>query len=162
MTILALALLAGCAAPVAGNRDAGTMIASSALFDPSRFVDVWHVVEAYGAESGCGPLAETWAPVAPGRFRVTGTSCGPNGSRAFVADARLTGPGRFTMEGSFGLREVWILWVDGDYRVAALGSPSGDVGRIVARSPTPRADLLAAAREAMDFNGYDLTGLAGL
>lgn len=162
MTLLALALLSGCAAPGGGYRDGETTIASAALFDPARFADVWHVVAAYGAQADCGPLAETWVPVAPGRFRVTGTACGPKGSRAFLAEARVTGPGRITMEGPGGRKEIWVLWVDGDYRVAALGSPSGEMGRIVARSPAPRPDLLAAAREALDFNGYDLAGLRGL
>lgn len=162
MMAAALLALAACAAPDGGYRDGATRIASNAMFDPARFVDVWHVVAAYGPDAGCGPLAETWAPAGPGRYRVTGTSCGPNGARAYLAEARVTGPGRITMTGGFGTREIWVLWVDADYQVAAIGTPDGSAGRIIARRPAPRADLVAAAREALDFNGYDLSALRGL
>lgn len=129
---------------------------SMALFEPSRFAGVWHVVAAEGP--GCGPLAETWAPIAPGRFRVTGTECGPAGARAFMAEARVTGPGRLTLSGGRG--EAWVLWVDADYRVAALAQPDG-AARIVARSPRPPDDLLRAARDVIDFNGFDAARLGG-
>lgn len=162
--ILGLGLaLAGCAAaPTPGGRDASAPLSSQALFDPSRFADVWHVVAATGAEAGCGPLAETWTPNGEGRFTVTGTGCGPAGARAFLAEARVSGPGRFVLEGAGGRREIWILWVDADYRIAALGSPSGGGARIVARAPVPPADLLAAARDVLDFNGYDPAAMTGL
>ena len=161
---IALLALAGCAATpgAQGPRDAGAQISSAALFDPARFVDVWHVVATYGDEARCGPLAETWTATGPGRYRVTGTACGPSGSRAFVTTARVTGPGRITLDGPGQGRQIWVLWVDGDYRVAAIGSPSGDVGRIISRSPQARGDLMAAAREVLEFNGYDLRGLRGL
>ncbi len=161
--ILAAALALGaCAATPGGHRDPGAQISSAAMFDARRFADAWHIVAAYGDESRCGPLAETWVPTAPGRFRVTGTTCGPAGARAFVAEARVSGPGRISLQGP-GLRaELWVLWIDADYRLAAIGSPDGALGRIIARSPAPRADLLAAAREVLQFNGYDLNGLRGL
>ncbi len=161
----ALALcLAACAAPPAGTgyRTGEGRIASAALFDPARFADVWHVVAAFGADAGCGPLAETWAPAGPGRFRVTGTACGPSGSRAVAGDPRLTGPGRLTRAGLRGPEEIWVLWVDADYRVAAIGTPDGSFGRIIARSPQVRPDLFEAAREVMDFNGYDTGRLTRL
>jgi apolipoprotein D and lipocalin family protein len=156
--------LAACAAPPAatGYRTGDGQIASAALFDPARFADVWHVVAAYGPDAGCGPLAETWTPTGPGAFRVTGTACGPAGSRAFAGDARVTGPGRVTRDGLRGREELWVLWVDQDYRIAAIGTPDGSFGRIIARSPEARPDLYEAAREVMDFNGYDTGRLTRL
>jgi apolipoprotein D and lipocalin family protein len=159
--ILSGALLAAaCAAPQAGGgyRSSDGQIASAALFDPARFGDVWHVVAAFGAEAGCGPLAETWTP-APGGFAVTGTACAARGSRAFAGPARITGPGRITREGIAGTEELWVLWVDADYRVAVIGTPDGSFGRILSRTPKPRPDLLTAAKEVLDFNGYDVSGL---
>ena len=163
LTIAAVSLLAACAPPQApvpgGLRDNDAQISSAALFDPSRFGDVWHVVAAFGAEAGCGPLAETWVPAGPGAFSVTGTACGPSGSRAFAGPARVTGPGRITREGLNGTEQRWVLWVDADDRVAVIGTPDGRFGRVIARSPDVRPDLMQAAREVLDFNGYDATKL---
>lgn len=164
LMLVALAALAACAKapePAPGLRDQGTQIASAALFDPARFADVWHVVAAYGAEVQCGPLAETWVRTGAGTYNVTGTACGPDGARAFAGQAAVTGPGRITREGLNGVEELWVLWVDQDYRVAAIGTPDGRFGRILSRSPKVRPDLLTAAREVLDFNGYD-TGRLGM
>jgi apolipoprotein D and lipocalin family protein len=159
---LALAACGGPAVPPSGYRDSGAQISSAALFDPSRFADVWHVAAAYGADTGCGPLAETWAPAGPGAFAVTGTACGPNGARAFAGPAQVTGPGRITRTGLRGPEVLWVLWVDADYRVAVIGTPDGSFGRILSRTPDVRPDLLEAAREVLDFNGYDVARLVDL
>ena len=158
--LLCLLALAGCAgAPAApGLRDGATPIASAAAFDPGRFADVWHVAAAYGAEARCGPLAETWSLTGPGRYRVTGTACGPNGARAFLTEARVTGPGRIVRDGE----ELWVLWTDADYRVAVVGTPSGSFARLLSRTPVVRPDLMIAARRVLEFNGYDPAGLAPL
>ncbi|MCU9847760.1 lipocalin family protein [Defluviimonas sp. WL0024] len=160
---LALCLaLAACAAPpppAIGYRYGAALISSSAAFDPARFVDGWHVAAAYGDEARCGPLAETWAPTGPGRYRVTGTACGPSGARALATDAVVTGPGRITRDEAGGPAELWVLWVDADYRVAVIGTPSGRFGRVLSRTPEVRPDLMQAARDVLKFNGYDPAGL---
>lgn len=152
-----LTLLAACAPTTrpGGLRDPGTAISSNASFDAARFADVWHVAATYGDEARCGPLAETWVPTGPGAFRVTGTRCGPQGARAFAAGARVTGPGRIAR----GEEELWVLWVDADYRVAVIGTPSGRFARVLSRTPQVRPDLMEAARRVLRFNGYDPAGL---
>lgn len=153
--------LAACAPvpPETGLRDGAAPISSAALFDPARFADVWHVVATYGAEARCGPLAETWTVTGPGRYRVTGATCGPNGARAFLTEARVTGPGRITREEPGGPAELWVLWTDADYRVAVIGTPSGAFARVLSRTPEARPDLMQAARDVLKFNGYDPAGL---
>lgn len=150
--------LAGCAAPAPQTvlRDGSVAISSAALFDAARFAGDWHVVAAYGAEAGCGPLRESWAVTGPGRYDVTGTRCAALGLRRFDATAQISGPGRITLDGSEAL---WVLWVDADYRVAVIGTPSGAFGRIISRDKGARGDLFAAARDVLDFNGYDISGL---
>lgn len=158
--LLLLAFLPLACAPAGPDlRRAETPIASSTAFDPARFVDVWHVVAAYGQEARCGKLTETWTATASGRWQVTGTRCGPAGARAFLAEARLIGPGRIERRIGRTREELWVLWVDADYRIAAIGSPSGAFGRVLARRPDPRADLMAGARAALRFNGYDPAAL---
>lgn len=153
-TVAALALVACAPRP---QTPAGPGVASMALFDPARMADAWHVV----AETGpaCGPLAETWAPEGAGRFRITGTACGPGGARAFLDAATVSGPGRFTRTGAAGTQPVWVLWADADDRIAVIGAPDRSYARILARKPRPSADLMAAAREVLDFNGYDPASL---
>ncbi len=159
-TLLCLLALAGCGGtpPEPGLRDATKSISSAAAFDPARFADVWHIAAAYGSEVRCGPLAETWTLIGPGRYRVTGTACGPNGARAFLTEARMSGPGRINRDG----QELWVLWVDADYRVAVIGTPSGGFARLLSRTPEVRSDLMVAARRVLEFNGYDPDGLMPL
>lgn len=163
MILTLILVLTACSAPApigrTGYRDAGQTIASAALFDPARFAGVWQIVAAYGPEAGCGPLAETWVAVSAAAYRITGARCGPHGARAFATDAAVTGPGRLVRQGRAGREELWVLWVDADYRVAVIGTPSGSFARILARTPTLRPDLLQAARQVLDFNGYDISQL---
>lgn len=159
--VAACLLLAACGAKPAGPvgfRDPAQMISSSTAFDPARFQGDWQVVAAYGPAAGCGVLTESWAADAAG-FVIRGTACGASGKTGFATRGRLSGPGRVVRDGPRGPQEQWILWVDGDYRVAAVGTPSGAFGHILARPGMARADLLKAAREILDFNGYDISRL---
>ena len=71
------------------------------------------------------------------------------------------GPGRLSvrLEGVPVAASLWVLWVDEGYRTAVLGQPDGRAGWILARTPEIPADRLAAAREVLAFNGYDLSRL---
>lgn len=153
--LLALAV-SGCA-----PRPPGTVtgMSSAALFDPARFADVWHVAAALGSDPACGPLAETWTLTGAGRYRVTGTACGPAGARAFVSEATVTGPGRLARTVAGRDEALWVLWVDADYRVAVIGTPSRGFARVLSRTPDVRPDLMQAARDVLRFNGYDPDGL---
>jgi apolipoprotein D and lipocalin family protein len=163
LTLAGLLALAACGAaePAARTawRNPAAAISSSTAFDPARFAGRWAVVAAYGAEAACGALAEDWQATAPGRFAVRGESCAGGRKRGFLTEARLTGPGRMQRGGPGGTEELWLLWVDADYRVAVVGTPSGRFGRILARDWALRADLAEAARRVLDFNGYDISGL---
>ncbi len=157
--LLALAV-AGCATGPKGPEAPG--MSSAALFDVARFADVWHVAAVLGSDRACGPLAETWTVTGRDRYRVTGTACGPTGARAFVTEARVTGPGRITRPMGAGEEVLWVLWVDADYRVAVIGTPSRSFARVLSRTPEPRPDLMQAARDVLRFNGYDPAGLRPL
>lgn len=135
-------------------RDPQGWISSAVLFDPVRFAGRWHVAES--GVPGCAGAAQDWTWQG-GAWTISGTDCA--GTRPARAAGRiaLTGPGaRFTPESAFGGAPVWVLWVDQDYRVAVLGTPSGQFGMVVSRDLPPRSDLIAAAHEVLDFNGYDL------
>lgn len=159
--------LAGCGGPDsgAGFRDGRTMIASAALFDPTRFAGDWRVVADFAAPgtAACPVTPEQWALTGPGRFSVSGTACAGGRGGRFDQGAAVIGPGRIAATAPGwagpGTEPLWVLWVDAGYRIAAIGTPSGRFGLILSREAPPRPDLLAAAREALDFNGYDLARL---
>ena len=66
------------------------------------------------------------------------------------------GPGRFALAGQ---PDWWILWADVGYRTLVIGTPSGAFGFVLNRGSNLPSDRLAAAREVLDWNGYDLTKL---
>ena len=146
--ILALAL-AGCAA--GGARDLSAPITSQVAFDPVAFAGRWHVVEGI-AGTDCGTFDYAGAGAT---LSVTGYCAG--GLRQ--GTAQLTGPGRLTQVLGGVTQELWVLWVDADYRTAVIGTPSGRVGLVLNRQAEIPADRLRAAHEVMDWNGYDVASL---
>lgn len=150
--LAALGVVAGCArapdpAP-AGFRRAGAPIASAVLIDQARLAGVWHQV---GHFPGACPGARTDLTPVEGGLSLRATC----GGRAHEASWRATAPGRFATPSG----PVWVLWVDSGYRTLVLGRPDGQWGAIWNRDPQIPADRLRAARELLDFNGYDTSQL---
>ena len=56
-------------------------------------------------------------------------------------------------------RRLWVLWVDEGFRTAVIGNPEGTFAWIIDRSQKGGADRITAAREILDFNGYDVSQL---
>lgn len=157
-----LLLLAACGV-VTGYRDRSVPISSAALFDPARFAGTWHEVARFPApfEAGCTATTATYTPRADGRIGVV-NACTRGGRRVRIEGvAEVVGPGRLKvrLDGVPVAAPLWVLWVDEGYRTAVLGQPSGRSGWILDRSPEIPPDRLAAAREVLAFNGYDLRRL---
>ncbi len=170
---LALLALAGCArgpagepALFAGYRDLSQPIASKALFEPARYLGLWHEIARFPVpfEAGCVGVTAEYAQRDDGLLSVRNICRNPDGSvrSSITGTAELVGPGRFKVRfGAVPLvaADYWVLWVDEGYRTAVVGSPSGRAGWILNRDPQIPPDRLAAAREMLDFNGYDVTRL---
>jgi apolipoprotein D and lipocalin family protein len=75
-----------------------------------------------------------------------------------VGPLQPTGPGRFVIAG----QEWWVLWADGDYRTLVIGTPSGRFGFVLNRAGGISADRMRAAREILEWNGYDLAQFRAL
>ena len=172
MRALPLILLLGACAnttPVSpflqSYRDAGVPIASKADLDPARLAGRWYEIASYPVPFArdCAGATADYAPRPDGTIALRNTCLGADGTvlRAIDGIARPTGPGRLRvrLDGvPFGA-PLWILWTDADYRVAVMGQPDGRAGWILARERALRPDLKRAAREVLDFNGYDLSRL---
>ncbi|WP_371225471.1 lipocalin family protein [Roseovarius sp. 2305UL8-3] len=55
--------------------------------------------------------------------------------------------------------ELWVIWMDEGVRTAVVGTPDGGAAFILDRKATGGDDRIKAAREILDFNGYDVTQL---
>lgn len=148
--LLALTVLAGCAGPAALRggaplRDPAAPLASIADVDWRRLSGGWTVTRSAGAAPPAG-AAVTLALDAAGTGRWTLA-----GRPEALQPA---GPGRLRGNG----RDYWLLWADADARTAVVGSPGGDGVWIMDRS-VPSPDRLAAARDILDWYGYDLARL---
>lgn len=153
---LMLAALAACAPTVEVRglyRDTTARITSVALFDPALFAGHWQVVAAFDAETCALDVVATTAD----EIELADRKCA--GAVAHSV-AQITGPGRFTPKGGTNKAvEYWVMWVDQTYRTAVIGTVGGEFGMILNRDPDIPADRLKAAREILDWNGYDLTRL---
>ncbi|WP_245866633.1 lipocalin family protein [Oceaniglobus roseus] len=148
-------------------RDTSVPISSIALFDPARYAGTWYEVARFPVafEKGCVGTTATYAPLPDGGLSVVnlcreGALDGP--VKRIEGRAEVTGPGRLTVtfdQVPFLSSPYWVLWVDEGYRTAVVGVPSGRAGWILNRDPQIPADRLAAAKEILDFNGYDVSKL---
>ncbi len=98
---------------------------------------------AFRNAAGAMMSVPVWQPVV-GRFRQGAPGDGSNT------------PGS-PIEGT--AREFWVLWVDDDFRTAVIGTPDGTLGWIMDRPGAASRDRTVAAREVLDFNGYDVARL---
>lgn len=166
--------LAGCSAlpgeEVGGlfevYRDTDAPIASKALFEPARYLGTWYEIARFPVpfEAGCVGVTAEYGAIDDQTISVKNTCRNPDGSIKSVISgtAEIVGPGRLEVtfpSVPFGASDYWVLWTDADYRTAVVGAPNGRSGWILDRAPQIPADRLAAAREVLDFNGYDLTRL---
>lgn len=154
--LIAVFLLAACVAtppptPISGAfRKAGAPIYSSAVLQSDKLAGRWVQVAGFGPK-GCNPGGAEFRPTAAGMqmvYRLCGAAQ-TQGSGALTA----VGPGRFDVPGQSG--PWWVLWADGDYRTLVIGTPGGGFGYVLNRGKFP-ADRLQAARDILEWNGYDL------
>ncbi len=142
-------------APAASFRDRGVPIGSTTRGDLGSLSGDWVIAQSFPGPSFAAPGTRLrLEPEAGGgallRFE------GPGGARELRAAN--AGPGRLAVEGG---PELWVLWVDDDFRTAAVGTPDGSLGWIMDRPGQASGDRTAAAREVLDWSGYDLGRLPG-
>ncbi|WP_281983856.1 lipocalin family protein [Thalassorhabdomicrobium marinisediminis] len=142
-------------------RDQAAQIASQTDVTAERLAGNWVVRQGY---SQGGPIDSLSFEAEPdGALRMR--SCAGDTCSDPAARLAMTGPGRWTPQAGQAApvpAPLWVLWMDFDSRTAAVGTPDGRFGWIMDRAPTGGADRIAAAREIMDWFGYDMARLADL
>ena len=134
---------------------------SIAGFDLARLEGEWDQVAAFasGANAACPPGKAAFRSQR-GQLNASYQLCLSGQNAAGTGTVAAVGPGRFEVSGKGSLaQDWWVLWVDESYRTLAIGTPSGQFGFILNRGRSLPADRLAAAKEVMDFNGYDVEKL---
>ena len=163
--LLAFGILAGCVTPAPKSppqsyRQSQTPIYSSAVFDQTRLTGRWDQVATFArGKPRCASGGANFVQKTSGLF-VELALCAAQGKRKVSGAVQKSGPGRFRIAGLN--EELWVLWADGDYRTLVLGTPSGSLGFILNRGGAISGDRMVAAREILDWNGYDLAALKQL
>jgi len=150
--ILALILLAGCAAPLPDEpigglfevyRDTDVPIASKALFAPEKYLGTWYEIARFPVpfERGCAGVTAEYGRGDDGRLTVLNTCRNLDGevTATIRGFADVVGPGRLKVTFPtlpFGAADYWVLWTDDGYRTAVVGAPDGRSGWILNRAPT--------------------------
>ena len=147
-------------------RDQDAPIGAIASFAPDRFLGRWHEVARFPVafEAGCAGAIADYTARPDGLIGVRNSCLDASGAvtRQIEGTARVVGPGRLKVSFPsvpFVEADYWVLWVDQDYRTAVVGAPDGRAGWILNRTPDISPDRMVAAREILDFNGYDLSRL---
>jgi apolipoprotein D and lipocalin family protein len=156
---VALVLLAACASPVPpvdeGFRNLRAPFASTQRFETERFLGEWVQVAAFAPPGAVVAERHLYRRATTGQIVADVTA--PDGASLRRVYA-LEGPGRLRAVAPEG-EALWVLWVDEGFRTAVLGTPSGSQAFILDRSATPAPDRLRAAREILDWYGYDMARL---
>lgn len=152
VAISALLAVAGCMAPPApGYRDTTQPLSITTRAAPDLWQGTWHLRaatpgdgEAHQFEFDAGRITPDCAPDCGTGWMVT-----PIGANRW----QLT-------NGQGQTRELWLIWIDDSRRTAAFGEPDGGYAWVLDRSASGGADRIQAAREILDFNGYDAGQIA--
>lgn len=143
-------------------RDASALIGVTSRFDTQKFGGLWYVRAGFAPDLGRTAFRMVRTAEGPA-MRLGVFLCDPSGACGdYSEDLPVTtlGKGQFRVRMPDGrTRDFWVLWVDEGFRTAVLGNKTGDFGWIIDRSTTGGADRIKAAREILDFNGYDVSKL---
>lgn len=171
--VIAAIALAGCVTPPVtaplppqpSYRDQSVPIGVTSRFDAAKFAGPWQVRAVLPQTESFQELA--LFPRAGGaELRIAADVCDAAGICGRFAQAlptKVEGKGRYLVTMPSGVqRRIWVLWVDEGFRTAILGNPEGTFAWLIDRSRTGGADRIRAAREILDFNGYNPSQLKGV
>ncbi len=170
LILLALLAVAGCAAkpvpPAASYRNTALPVYSNAVLDSQALQGDWQQVAAFAAQpGGCAPGAVRFGAPQGGALPLQARLCLGGQEMRFAGQATLPMPGRLQPQGADPrvagalAQPWWVLWADVNLRTLVIGTPSGEMGFILNRDGPLPPDRLTAAREILDWNGYDLSRL---
>lgn len=149
-------------------RDRSVPIASVPQLDVQRYLGLWYEIARFPNrfERGCEGVTAEYGLRDDGRLSVLNT-CREGAVDGPVStaegEARIVAPGQLSVSFvpwlPFARGDYWVLWIDADYSIAAIGNPKGKTGWILARTPQVSATDRKDAEAALARNGYDVSRL---
>ena len=154
--------LVACASPQ--YRDTNATVTTNGPVDLERYQGLWYEIARFPNrfEEGCVGVTAEYSLNEDGTVRVLntcveGTLAGPTSTAEGVATSASPENDKllvtFVPWLPFARGDYWIL--DTDYEVSVIGTPSGSVGWVLARTPTLPQDRLDAAFDVLRAAGYD-------
>jgi apolipoprotein D and lipocalin family protein len=163
LVLLGLAVLVtGCASTT--YRDRATAMTTNGPVDLARYQGLWYEIARFPNrfEEGCAGVTAEYSLNEDGSIKVLntcrqGTLDGPVETAEGVATSNSPDNDKllvtFVPWLPFARGDYWILQTD--YEIAVIGSPSGSVGWVLARTTTLPDDRLQQALGVLQRNGYD-------
>lgn len=146
---IVLALIAACdVMPADSFRDPGAPISATTRFDPAAFSGRWSIEAAFANDALAAPKGTLDFAYDPARERIT------HGGKTFT----IPRPGVLVPNDPNAAKLV-VMWVDADFRTAAIGTSDGTFGAIINRGAALSDDRLKAATEILEFYGWDTSKL---
>ncbi|MEM1299487.1 MAG: lipocalin family protein [Pseudomonadota bacterium] len=166
LILLGLIVLALVACTSNAYRNTDVAITTNGPVDLQRYKGLWYEIARFPNrfEEGCVGVTAEYSLSEDGSVRVLntcveGTLDGPVSTAEGEATTTSLENDKLSVTFvpwlPFARGDYWIL--DTDYEVAVIGTPSGSVGWVLARTPTLSKDRLARAFQVLERNGYDLT-----
>lgn len=155
-------MLVGCGlgGPGENLRDQDAPMGASTRFDTERFAGTWYEVGILG--DGLRPfMKRRFTQIAPDRLEMRvelpqRLEPAPEPLERRLFD--VASPGQLVPQGGKG-DTLWVMWVDEGFRTAVLGTTSGRDTVILDRAPGPVPDRYQAARDVLDWYGFDISKL---
>ena len=173
LRILAALLLASACArtpppvtPIDVFRDTAAQIASQTNVTADRMAGDWIIRQRFAA-APVGPTGLLTIRTLPNNALQASMTIGSCIQRVCSVSERLvllgpSGPGRWRAvdpPAFWPKGELWVMWMEFDSRTAAIGTPSGEFGWIMDKQAQGGGDRIAAARDIMDWFGYNIAQL---
>lgn len=151
LVLISMIWLISCTVQPTGYRDLSVPIGATTRFDADRFSGQWMIAASFTLQQK--------APVA---FSLAGAA-----NRLKVSTDEIPGIAGLYREGVPGeliplstqQETLVVMWVDDDFRTAAVGTVSGTIGLVLDREGETPADRAAAVRDIFDFYGWDTSQL---
>ncbi len=167
LILAALLLLAACGAqtPHTGAfRNIQDPLSVTTRGTAEQMKGTWVIRAAYTGDESLQKIVFPTAATDSSAFTLVSRRCDSPARCAELQEnwrAKPLGHHRWSITRADGdeTRELWVIWVDDGFRTAAIGAPDGAYGWIIDRSAKGGADRIAAAREILNFNGYDTSAL---
>lgn len=162
-----LALLLSACGGGGDYRDTDVPMESVSQLDVERYAGTWYEIARFpnSFEEDCAGVTAEYSIRDDGKITVVNT-CRKGGLQGEVdraeGVARIVAPGQLKVKFVKWLPfegDYWVLDVSEGYDLAVVGTPSGDFGWILARSPQIDEAAKDRAREVLRADGYDVDQL---